>query len=464
MMTREELERLVVLQADRIGGLEAQVADYTARVASLEADIDLLRSQAQGKGPGNDLPPFIKPNRTQRREAERKERKKRDKAFVRKRDVPTEEVHHFVDTCPDCGHSLSGGWEKSRRQVIELPKEPVRVIDHVLMARRCGHCGKTHVAKVGPEAGVLGQHRVGVGLMATVATLSGEYRLPQASIQGLLKNTYKLSLSVGEISGILHTVAKAGKDVVAEILESVRKAPFVHGDETGWREGGVNGYLWSFSTPTARYFYRDRSRSGKVALELLGEDYLGVLVADFYSGYNRILGRVQRCWVHFGRDLKELRDQDGQSAAVKKWVNQVLAVYHRAKDALENIWQQSETRRRDARCRYQAELLALAKPYAHVVEAPQRVLAERIVDFESQLFTFVEHPGTPSENNPAERAIRPAVIARKISGGTRSEKGSATKSALLTLFGTWKLRGEDPLHACTGLLQRAALNPRAAPG
>jgi hypothetical protein len=83
---------------------------------------------------------------------------------------------------------------------------------------------------------------------------------------------------------------------------------------------------------------------------------------------------------------------------------------------------------------------------------PQRVLAERIERFVTQLFVFVEYPGTPSDNNAAERAIRPAVIAREISGGTRSDKGSDTMSALYSLFGTWKVRGYDALACCRKLL------------
>lgn len=463
-MTREQLVRIVRQQAEHVAALEGQVADYAVRLVKLEAELDLLRSQSQGKGPGNGLPPFIKPNRPKRAKGERKERKKRPQAFVRRREPATAEVTHSLEVCPDCGHKLSGGWEKTRRQVIELPEEPVRVTDHVMMACRCGHCGKTHVAKLGPEVGVLGQHRVGIRLMSTVATLSGEYRLPQAGIQQLLKSTYQAGFSVGEISEILHSVAKAGAGLVAEALEAVRTAPYVHADETGWREDGLNGYLWSFSTPNERYFFRSPSRSGEVPKAILGEDFLGILLADFYYGYNWFMGRVQRCWVHFCRDLAALRDSDGQDASVKAWVNKVLDVYRRAKAAVTQVWQQPEAQRREARCRFQAELLALAKPYAHVVEAPQRVLAERIVNFEDQLFTFVQHPGTPSENNPAERAVRPAVIARKISGGTRSEKGSATKSALLTLFGTWKLRGQDQLQACTEMLRQASASARAAPG
>jgi hypothetical protein len=85
-------------------------------------------------------------------------------------------------------------------------------------------------------------------------------------------------------------------------------------------------------------------------------------------------------------------------------------------------------------------------------DVPQRILAERIGKFLPELFVFVECPEVPSENNAAERAIRPAVTARKISGGRRSAKGSETRMALMSLFGTWHLRGEDAMESCRRML------------
>ena len=82
---------------------------------------------------------------------------------------------------------------------------------------------------------------------------------------------------------------------------------------------------------------------------------------------------------------------------------------------------------------------------------------------ESELFTFVEHPQVPSENNAAERVIRSRVIARKISGGTRSAAGSQTMAVLSRLFATWQLRGEESLSACRQMLQEAQQQPLATP-
>ena len=93
----------------------------------------------------------------------------------------------------------------------------------------------------------------------------------------------------------------------------------------------------------------------------------------------------------------------------------------------------------------------LARPYCRR-DVPQRVLAKRIEAFLPEMFMFVEHPEVSSDNNPAERALRPIVTARKVSGGTRSARGSATRMTLMILFGTWTIRGLDAMEACRKML------------
>ncbi len=110
----------------------------------------------------------------------------------------------------------------------------------------------------------------------------------------------------------------------------------------------------------------------------------------------------------------------------------------------------SEERGRRAAA-YEARLLALCQPFLGT-EAPQRVLCERVAKFLPELFTFVRDPRVPPDNNAAERALRPLVVARKISGGTRSPQGSRDRMALASLFGTWCRRGLNPLTACYQML------------
>ena len=292
--------------------------------------------------------------------------------------------------------------------------------------------------------------------MSLIAYLRTVGRLPLQTIATLVNTLFGLDLSVGLISELLGRVATQGQSAYEELRAAVRVSAYVHADETGWRENGQNGYVWSFSTPSVRYFAYDRSRGHPVPERVLGDAFRGVLVSDFYSGYHYYLGRHQRCWVHLLRDVGELKQQYPMPG-VLLWARKLRDIYDRAKAFSAGCAQA----RRAARLEFQAELLELAVPYGDAC-LPQSVLCQRLVRFEAELFTFVEHPEVPSENNAAERSVRPRVIARKISGGTRSATGSKTMAVLASLFETWRLRGEDCLEACRQMLiasQRSAPAP-----
>lgn len=432
------------------GQLIAENTLLKEKVTLLEAEIEMLRSMVSGGGNGSSAAPFVKPNRKERREAERAERKKRKSSFARRRDVPTEVVEHAVDVCPDCGRKLSGGWVHSRRQVIEIPDAPVRVIEHVLMARRCGACGKRYIPKLDLSGEVVGRSRLGIRLMSLIADMATDCRMPHRSIQRMLGTLYGLRISVGEISHVLHRVAECGRQAYDDLQQQIRGSPMVNADETGLREDGVNGYIWSFSTPDVRFSLRDQSRASKVVTDMLGDEFTGVLVSDFYGAYNAYEGVKQRCWVHLLRDLKGLREKHPNNESVAKWVGCIKLIYEQAKEVAAGSYTQRQ------RCRlrqwFEARLLRLATPYRDAKNAPQRVLAKRIDTFLGELFSFVDHEGVPSDNNAAERAIRPAVIARKVSGGTRSPRGTQTRMTLQSLFGTWNLKGLDPITTCAAML------------
>ena len=139
----------------------------------------------------------------------------------------------------------------------------------------------------------MGRRRSGPNLMSLIVTLREEGRLPVRSIQWYLQTVHQLKLSVGAIIEVVHAAAQRAQPVVAEMFKRIRGSPVVHADETGWREDGVNGYVWTFSTPTERYFLR-RGRGKGVVDEVLGEFpgqgdgmlFSGVLVSDFYAAYS----------------------------------------------------------------------------------------------------------------------------------------------------------------------------------
>jgi transposase len=447
--------------------LQSLVAELRAELVGLRLENQRLREELSRRG---GPPSWVRPNRSlankKAKEQQKQERKRRSNRFARKREEPTQTVYHSLEHCPDCGRRLSGGWEHSRRQVIDIPAVAVQVIEHVVEARYCGFCKKRRVPRLELRGSAIGRHRFGIGLMSLVGCLRQSCRLPVRRIQHLLADLYGVSVSVGEIVHILATIAGQGGEKVAGLLEQLRHSRYVHGDETGWRQAGRNGYLWSFSTPAVRYFHYDRSRAGLIPKEVLGEEFDAVVVSDFYSGYNGLECRHQRCWVHLLRDLHKLKEDHPDHPEVVAWADQVVALYREAISYWKGCRRAAARspgiaslfgplQRRDRRRQYETALAQMAYPYMDHKGAdadPRTVLSKRIERFAGELFVFIEEPDIPPDNNPAERAIRPTVILRKIVGGTRSEQGSKTLTTLASLYGTWNLQGLNVIQECRKLL------------
>ena len=294
---------------------------------------------------------------------------------------------------------------------------------------------------------VLGRQRLGVNLLSLVATLREEARMPFRTIQRYLDTVHQLRVSEGAIVGAIRQTAQKAQPMVAGILDRIRASPVVHADETGWRQSGANGYVWTFSTPTERYFLR-RGRGKTVVDEALSDAFSGVLVSYFYAAYHHYDGPKQRCWAHLLRDIHDLPTLYPDAAPLARWADAVHGIYDRAKACTHP----QAKRRRTAQLALERQLLALCQPFRHDPSATQAKLCRRIERHIRELFVFVAEPDVPADNNAAERSLRHLVISRKISGGIRSEQGTQSKMTLASLFGTWRAQGLNPLAACRQLL------------
>lgn len=425
--------------------LLAMIAEQKVIITQLQQRIAVLEhrlNQRSSPGmPGNKPPPDRRPPR-------KESRKQRPHGFARKRMEPTQRIEHTVEVCPDCGSPLSGGWVHRTREVIEVPVVPVQVTEHVYVARVCPVCDRRLVPRADLQGIVVGHQRLGINLVSLIVTLREEGRLPLRTIQGYLRTVHQLELSVGGIVQVIRGAAQRAQPAVAQVLERVRASPVVHADETGWRQDGNNGYVWTFSTPTERYFLR-RGRHKEVVDEVLG-DFNGVLVSDFYAAYHHYPGLKQRCWAHLLRDIHDLKGVYPQDAGLAQWAENVSHLYAEAKALAGSPIPPGQ--RQSHQLRMEAKLLALCRPFLHDPLAVHAKLCRRIESFIKELFVFVANPAVPSENNAAERSLRPLVTSRKISGGTRSQAGTSTKMALASLFGTWRARGLNPFLQCRQLL------------
>lgn len=451
--------------------LRGELVEARALIARLQEELERLRSER-----ANPLP-FVKANTPKPKDTantEKQPRRKRakDQNGARRREqTPTQTIQHQIETCPDCGYGLSQAQLAGRRQVIELPPpQPVEVTEHQLYKSWCARCSQWHYPVLDLSTQVIGegrsQSRMGVRIASLIAYLRTSLRMPVRLIREYLHIIHNLLISTGEIVDLLHRVAEAEevKRAAQAIKERVRESQVVHGDETGWREAGQNGYIWLFCTPEGeRYYEYDRSRAGAVAKRILGSDFKGTLVTDFYAAYNDFSCEHQRCWVHLLRDLHELKeahkdDKGNESEVVVVWAKAVCKLYDTAQKCLrgehgpgppsqierEGLYIELMEGVRELGGRY-----AAAKPHK---KHPCHALCKRLLRHQDELFRFVLQPGLSADNNLAERSVRPVVVMRKVSGGSQSERGSRTRMKLASLFGTWRAKGLNPFTACLFLL------------
>ena len=311
-----------------IAQLQATVLERQRVIERLERRITELEGQAKPDGPPRM--PGLKSSSGRHPAAQQQPRKQRRHGFARRRMTPTHRVEHVVENCPDCGTHLTGGWSQRTREVIELPVVPVQVTEHVFIARTCPVCRRRRVPTAQLDGAALGRQRLGVNVLSRIATLREEGRLPIRSIQWYLRTVHQLRLSVGAI----HQTAQQAQPAVAGIVDRIRASPVVHADETGWRQNGNNGYVWTFSTPTERYFLR-RGRGKAVVDEALGESFSGVLVSDCYAAYHHYDGPKQRCWAHPSssqgqallRDIHDLVALYPKNTSLGQWAAAVHQLY-----------------------------------------------------------------------------------------------------------------------------------------
>ena len=457
MTLQEEVVRLRAENAE----LRTLIADLRALLAIEQARLAELEAELKGRRP--DPPAFVKPNRPKRDKAQGPRTKRApQKNASRRRETATRIERHALDRCPECSYPLTGESLDYSRQVIELPPpQPVDISEHQVIKRKCPHCEQWCAPHLDLSGTVIGQGRIGVRIAGLIAYLRTTLRMTIAAIQTYLQGVHRLYLSAGEIVELLHDVAQATRTAVDALRDQMRTSSVVHGDETGWRENGQNGYAWVFATPGAqgiRYYEHDHSRGQAVVRRIIGppdgQQSTACLVTDFCCGYNDYAGPQRRCWTHLVRDLRKLKDEQPSADAVLAWARGVRQLYDDATTWLDAHPSPMPAERRALYAVLVRRTRTLGWQYAKERDHPCTALAKRLLRHQDELFQFVVRDGVSADNNLAERAVRPLVVTRKISGGSRSPRGSATRMALASLFGTWQVRGLNPLDECVRLLSQ----------
>ena len=433
----------------RIAELEAEVAELKAQVALLSEQVAKLskNSSNSSKPPSSDIVKPPKPKAKGKRKNERRKiggqpgHPKHDRQPFAFEDLRGAWEYH-LDCCPDCGGRVKRAKAEARVvQQVEVVESPIRIDEHRGLAYYCGHCQKVHYAPLPAEVEKGGL--VGSRLTALVAYLKCGCHASFSTIRKFLRDVMKITISRGQLVKVIRKVSQALQGVYDELLERLPTEAILNVDETGHKENKQRFWTWCFRAELYTLFKIDKSRGSKVLLEVLGEDFNGVLGCDYFSAYRKYMKDIrvelQFCLAHLIRDVKFLTTLPDR--ATRRYGERVLDCLRRLFDVIHR--RETMTEAGFTRTLEQARRDLIAE----ATRCPKRRQAENLARrFElhgEAYFRFITTPGIEPTNNLAEQAIRFVVIDRRITQGTRSEAGRQWCERIWTVMATCAQQGRS---------------------
>jgi len=351
-------------------------------------------------------------------------------------------IEQTLDRCPRCDHRLGACEDFEDHFQEDIIPARVEVTCYRHYRYWCGRCEDHVLAGYAPDE--IPYAKLGPKVLTMMVLLKYYYALPGNKIQAILQGLCGLKVSEGGISQALQRLGKYLQVETDVILTKIRQAALKHADETGWNVNGVNHWMWVFLNDLWVYYVIHRSRGAKVPQTLLGKKPPGTLVSDFYEPYRKLGMTHQTCHVHLLREMRECR-KEGPPGNVDfegpyKKLRRILKDADRLADEHRRL--KAVVYRRRVR-RIKARLTDFAcRDYR---DSHWKRLSKRLLRHEQTLFTYLDQPGIPKDNNAAERAIRPQVIIRNRSFQNRTEQGAMAHATLSSLTSTLLKQKRNPL-------------------
>jgi hypothetical protein len=407
--------------------LKDQIKDLQGRNDGLSAKVAALETKA-----ARQAAPFRIPEQQRQLQPQKPGRKAGHAGSCRP--VPAvvdEQIEVPLSACAQCGRSL----ERVRpvvQYLEELPLVGPRVIQLTTHEAYCPGCQQivrsTHPLQVSLARGAAGV-QLGPRALGLAATLNKQYGLTVRKSCAVLKSVFGLQLSPGGLTQALKRMAEKLEPAYEKLVTRLRDGPYVHSDETSWWVGGPGHWLWVFADKNTTVYRVAQGRGRPVLAEVLGKAFGGVLVSDCLATYDDFNPLQHKCYSHHLKAISHAQE-DSPSVWLEdlRWLLQAaMALKQEPKAGQRAVLEQKLEK-------------LLAQPRPTNVEEKVRRRMEKQKD---HLFTFLDHPEVDATNNLAERQLRPAVIARKVSCGNKSSRGAHTWEILASLAATCVQRSES---------------------
>jgi len=439
----EQEDSLCLLQAAQM-----QISQLQARSVQIQelrvrnAELEKLLAEAQREGK-RQAAPFRVPEAKRTQNPKRPGRPAGHPGAYRPRPTEIDQeitVPLELCACPECGGQH---WSEPRaleQFIEELPVTRPHVTRLRTYEATCSGCGhrvaSRHPLQVSQATGAAGTH-LGARALALAADLSKGKHLTLRKTCAVLHDHFGLHLTPGGLTGALARVAERLAPQYEQLHKDLCQAPVVHVDETSWWVAGESAWLWVFTHPQGTFYFIAQSRGREVLEAVLGFVLQGLLVSDCLSAYDLLSGPQHKCYSHYLETIrKALEAATPACAEPQAFLPQAKALLQRAialgkTRGLDSFAPAAYAQEREKLNAEADALFALGH-----AEGPEEIVYNRLTKQRDHLFTFLDHPGVEPTNNLAERQLRPAVIARKLSCGNKTWAGTRTFQILASLAAT----------------------------
>lgn len=446
-LSREELLAVVAELQRQVRALQAQVAQLAADKQELRVEMERLTRQSK-----RQAAPFSKGTRA--KHPKRPGRKPGEGTFSFRQAPSPQEISQppvnvpvTLESCPSCGGQLTEQ-RVDFAYVTDLPPLPQpRVTQYRVWVCRCTNCGcrvRGEHPDLAPDQYGATAHRLGARAKAVAHILHYQMGIPVRKVPAVLATLAGLAVTQGAITrdALRQARGKVGQGY-QELRSSIRDAPVVYTDDTGWKVGGENAHLMAFDTDQVTvYQVRPRHRHQEVQ-EVIPADYRGVMGTDRGRSYeDKTFRRVKqrKCLAHLQRTLGEVLDRKrGRARDLAKGTRELLRL-------AAQLWEEYHHGDRKEFDRWVPEL-RLALSY-HLRDRPlkdpdNQKLLRMLHRYHQRgdLLRFLEEPEVEPTNNRVERALRPAVIARKVSQCSKTWPGAHAFAAFTSVIQTLLKKG-----------------------
>jgi transposase len=342
--------------------------------------------------------------------------------------------------CPNCGEVVTAvtPLEQYIEEIPVIRPRVTRLVTYRGTCRACGEVRSSHALQTSQATGAA-KVQLGPRARALGISLHHQYGLPMRRACRVLRNVLGLSLSPGGLAQVIGRTAARVRPSLDRLIQDLRASAAVFADETSWYVGAPQHWLWVFTTPETTVYHVDTSRGRDVVLDMLGPSFEGILVSDCLASYEGLPYRTHKCIAHHQKAISEARARTDtpDPSHLAEWKLFFIMV--------SSIWQHRQvmgeeefTRRRMHLGNWLDRLLATPRTQPGDLAIQRRIGKRRDV-----VLSCLDDPAAEPTNNRAERALRPAVIARKLSCGNRTWHGKEAWETLTSLAATCEQRFHD---------------------